>query len=361
VPVEDTRAAALAAASWIERGQRSDGSYLYEYNRQTDDPSNAGYNIVRHAGVTMSLYELAAAGEDEYLAPADEGLRWMEARLQAKEDWSAIEDDAGNLRLGANALMLAGLVFRRDATGDTSRDDLMRELGRFLERLQQPDGSFVDRWQRGDDGPYLELKSRYATGEAFWALTLMHNRFPGEGWDEPSRKVADYLSLYRDEVEGFEFPPWADQWAAYGLHEMVEWPLSDDNIAYARSLADRFGFLIRTEAQRNDSDLYRRIHGDQTRAAGMGTWVEGLDSLWVIALHDERMADKEADIADRIACGTAMLVERQESLGSLPDGERDFTSGAWFTDDITRMDDQQHAISALLEAEAALRSREGDE
>jgi hypothetical protein len=235
----------------------------------------------------------------------------------------------------------------------------MRELARFLVRLQQPDGSFVDRWQRGDDGPYLELKSKYATGEAFWALALMHNRFPGEGWDESAQRVAGYLSLYRDEVEGFEFPPWADQWAAYGLREMVEWPLSDDNITYARSLADRFGFLIRTEAQRNDAPWSKFVHGRQTRAAGMGTWVEGLDSLWVIATEDERMADMQADIADRVACGTAMLVDRQEPTTNGSD--RDAIGGAWFAEDITRMDDQQHAISALLDAEAVLRSREGDE
>ncbi|MGH2609245.1 MAG: hypothetical protein ACRDHF_09170, partial [Tepidiformaceae bacterium] len=235
VPVADTRAAAVDAADWIVRGQHSDGSYLYEFNSAANRSSNLGYNIVRHAGVTMSLYQMAAVGEEEYLDPGDVGLDWMERRLESREDWSAIADDSGDLRLGANALMLAGLVFRRDATGDTSRDELMRELGRFLVRLQQPDGSFVDRWRAGDNGPYLELKSKYATGEAFWALALMHNRFPGEGWDEPARQVADYLSLYRDELEGFEFPPWADQWAAYGLHEMVDWPLSDDNITYARS------------------------------------------------------------------------------------------------------------------------------
>jgi hypothetical protein len=312
----------------------------------------------------MSLYQVAAFGEGDYLAPADEGLAWMEDRLQRQEDWAAIEDDAGNLRLGANALMLAGLVFRRDTTGDTSNDDLMREIGRFLVRLQQPDGSFVDRWRRGDEVPYLELKSKYATGEAFWALAMMHNRFPGEGWDEPAIKVADYLSLYRDEVEGFDFPPWADQWAAYGLHEMTDWPLEEHHITYARSLADRFGFLMRTEAQRNGSELYKSVHGRETRAAGMGTWVEGLNSLWVIAAEDERMADMADEIGDRIACGTAMLVERQVEPADLTGSDTadpDQTSGGWFTDGITRMDDQQHAISALLDAEAALRSREGDE
>ena len=42
-------------------GQQPDGRYLYEYDRATDE-ARPGYNIVRHAGVTMSLYQLAAVG-----------------------------------------------------------------------------------------------------------------------------------------------------------------------------------------------------------------------------------------------------------------------------------------------------------
>jgi hypothetical protein len=44
-----------------------------------------------------------------------------------------------------------------------------------------------------------------------------------------------------------------------------------------------------------------------------------------------------------------MLVERQEPNGSDP-----AVGGAWFTDGVTRMDDQQHAVSALLGAEPVL-------
>jgi hypothetical protein len=358
---EAAHAGAVAAADWIARVQGADGSYLYEYDRD-EGLALPGYNIVRHAGVTMSLYQLAAAGEPSYLPTADAGQRWMERRIVHRKDFAAMADDGGNLRLGANALMLAGLALRRDATGDTSNDDLMREVARFLVAMQQPDGSMVDTWRAGDAGPYLPDKSRYATGEAFWALALMHNRFPAEGWDTPARKIADYLSLHRDEAEGFKFPPWADQWAAYGLSEMIDWPLSDDNIVYARSLADRFGFLIRTEAQRNDTWWSKFVHGRKTRAAGMGTWVEGSDSLWRIASADPRMADMEPDLRERIACGAGMLAERQvRGPGGNPgvrvDGRFDVESGAWFTEGKTRMDDQQHALSALLRAEAALPAR----
>ncbi|HEX6032196.1 MAG TPA: hypothetical protein VFY90_12265, partial [Tepidiformaceae bacterium] len=346
----NVRPSAIRAASWIERVQHPDGSYLYEYDRDAR-AEVPGYNIVRHAGVTMSLWQLAAEGEKQYLAPAEHGFAWMQARLVHREDWTALQSDNSDLELGANALMLAGLLQYRDATGDTSRDDLMRGVARFLVRMQRPDGGFTAEWRAGDDGPYLPARSRYATGEAFWALALMHNRFPDEGWDRPSRAVADYLSLHRDEVENFKFPPWADQWAAYGLSEMAGWGLSDANIAYARSLADRFGFLIRVEAQRSDKPWSKVVHGRNARAAGMGTWVEGLDSLWRIADADPRMADMKQDIADRVACGAGMLVARQQPPPSQP-GVFDPVADAWFTEGKTRMDDQQHALSALLKAEA---------
>ena len=41
--------------------------------------------------------------------------------------------------------------------------------------------------------PVPDRTSRYATGEAAWALAQLHNLFPDEGWDEPARRVLDYL------------------------------------------------------------------------------------------------------------------------------------------------------------------------
>ena len=113
--------------------------------------------------------------------------------------------------------------------------------------------------------PFPGERSKYATGEAFWGLTLMHRFFPGEGWDVYARKTADYLSFDRDSYEQQKFPPWADQWAAYGLGEMANWPPSDKNIAYARTLAERFGFLVRVESQRSDNWFSKLLHGRQAR------------------------------------------------------------------------------------------------
>jgi hypothetical protein len=347
--------AAIAAAAWIERQQHDDGSYLYEYNIEAD-AAVPGYNSVRHAGVTMSLYQLAAEGYNDGLATADRGTEWMIRYLIHHDDWSALRDpNDGGIESGGNALMLAALEQRRLATGDPVHDDLMRRLARFLLVLQQADGSFLLAWDITTEAPVPGIRSKYATGEAFWALTLMHRIFPGEGWDAHARLTADYLANDRDRVEKQKFPPWADQWAAYGFAEMATWGLDEDHIRYVRTLAERFGFLVRVESRRTDGWLSKALHGRRARAAGMGTWSEALDSLWRLASAEPRLADMKEKLAERAVCAAGMLVERQvdrqEARGFL---SPDIAEGAWFTEDLTRMDDQQHALSGLIRAKTII-------
>ena len=347
--------AATASGEWIERALQLDGSYLYEYDIKADAVV-PGYNVVRHAGVTMSLYQLAAEGEARFIAPADRALAWMERNFVAYDGWQALRDPAdGEIELGANALLLAGLAQRRIATADGQHDTLMRAVGRYIVTMQRPDGSFLRRWLPETGAPDPSQRSKYATGEAFWALTLMHRLFPGEGWDTPARLVADYLATRRDTEEGLSFPPWADQWAAYGLAEMASWPLSEVQVTYARSLAERFGFLMRAESRRTGDAWSRLIHGRRARAAGMGTWVEGLDSLWRLAAADPRMADMAPKLRERAICGAGMLRDRQVDGSEAARYESPaIAEGAWFTNGKTRMDDQQHALSGLIRVRALI-------
>lgn len=347
------RVSVLNAATWITNAQKADGTYLYEYNRESGATPD-DYNVVRHAGVTMSLYQLAAAGDLSVLDAADRGLSYMQANLLRRDGWAAFRDPrSGAVQLGASALMLAGLDQRRLATNDARHDQLMRDVARFIVLMQRPDGAFLANWLSTTGAPDPSVTSKYATGEAFWALAMMHEAFPRDGWDVPTRLVADYLSTRRDAEEGFDFPPWADQWAAYGLAEMADWPLSDDNIAYARSLSERFGFLVRIESGRRDNRWSDLIHGRQARAAGMGTWVEALSSLWRLSNEEPRLADLADKLGERARCGAGMLAARQVDSAMQTDAR---IAGAWFTNGVTRMDDQQHALSALLRSEAILQN-----
>ncbi len=362
----DALQGARDAGAWMARVQRDDGSYLYEYDIEANRPV-PGYNAVRHAGVTMALYQLAAYGEPgdgaDVLATADRGLAWLQANLVSYDGWTALRDpDDGAIESGGNALLLAALAQRRIATSDGRYDGLMRGVGAYLRVMEQSDGSFLLAWLPTTGKPDPTQRSKYATGEAFWALALMHRLFPGEGWDEPARTVADYLALHRDTVEKQDYPPWADQWAAYGLAEMAAWPeaalgpvLNDAQITYARSLADRFGFLVRVESQRTGSWFSTLIQGRESRAAGMGTWVEALDSLWILASLDPRMEDLRGKLGERAICAAGMLRDRQVTPTEAPRYRNtDVAAGAWFTNGVTRMDDQQHALSGLLRSRAIL-------
>lgn len=343
------RNAAVLAAEWMTTNQWNDGTYVYIYNARTDETPGS-YNEVRHAGVTMALYQAAGhLGDTEALSTADRGLAWMQDHLERRHGWAALVIGGDRAQLGASALMLVGLAERRLATHDTQYDGLMNELGTFIREQQRDDGGFYVAWQFDTDGPDTVGTSRYYPGEALWALALMHEAFPDAGYEQPARRALQFITTLRDEVEGVEFPPLADQWAAYGIGEMVEWGLTDQQADYARRLAARFGLLVRTESQREGSWFGQAARGRKVRGAGIGTWEEGLAALWRASRQDERLADLSDPIVERLRCMGGIMADRQVT----PEEAQRFASpehaaGAWFRDGETRMDDMQHVFSGLI-------------
>lgn len=342
------RQVAVDAGTWLVANQAGDGEYLYGWHRDRDEPAE-GYNLVRHAGVTMSLYQLAAAGEVDFLAPADLGLSWMLQRLETTSTGVAFTNEP-LAKLGASALLAVSLAHRRLVTGDPRYDATMVDLGRFLVGQQRDDGSMLNFFDLADDAPVPDETSVFATGEALWALAMLHEAFPDEGFDEPAWLTLDYLATDRDLEEGFYPQPWPDQWAAYSLGEMAEWGLEDHHVDYARRLLERYALIVRFDSQRGTA--YGSLtHGPSPRGGGAGTWIEGLAALRPLTLTDRRLADATDATEEALACGAANLAERQVDAG---EGVPPEIAGAWFYDDLTRMDDQQHAASGMLLAEPVL-------
>ncbi|MCY3634652.1 MAG: hypothetical protein OXH23_03470 [bacterium] len=337
----DGQAAIDAGADWIVRTQEPSGRYLYEYDRRISS-AKPGYNLVRHAGGTMSLYQLAIVQQGsnhQVVEAADRGMNYL---LERAVDTSSggmgpALSPRGPVKTGTAALTLVSLAHRRILTGDERYDGEMRALGRFLVGQQLPDGGMLNFWDPKTGAPVPGERSRFATGEASWGLALLHEAFPGEGWDEPVWAILDYLATERDELEELWPPPWPDQWAAYTLGETAEWGLEDHHLDYAERLAGRFGQMIRWDAQREG--VAKITHLPMPRGGGYGTILEGLGALEWLWLNEPRLAD--APLRDRLECGAARLAEAQAE------------DGAWYYDDQTRVDDQQHAISGLLMADVS--------
>jgi small neutral amino acid transporter SnatA (MarC family) len=352
VDAAELRGSAQSSVDWFVRNQDSDGSWLYLYNADKDTVS-AGYNPVRHAGVTMGLYMAAAAGLPGALESADRGLEWARGRLVERDDWAALEL-YGEVETGTAALLAAGLTIRREATGDDRYDDLLRRLGRFLLVQTEPSGAVLASYDLTAGAPVPDFYSKYFTGETYWAFTRLHKAFPGEGWDAAADRVGTYLATSRDEEEG-HWPPIPDHWAAYGAAETVGFParsdghLTEDEADYARDQAELFGPQARWVAQRF-GPWGELVRGTYTpRGGGYGVISEALTGWWLAAQSEPALADLRQPLADRATCVAGLAIEAQSDGEDAADSARpESVQGAWFIDGETRMDDQQHALAGLL-------------
>jgi small neutral amino acid transporter SnatA (MarC family) len=348
----ELRHSAQAAVDWFVRNQKPDGTWLYLYDAR-DDSAPPAYNLVRHAGAAMGLYQAAAAGLPRALRSADRGTAWALDGVVQRHGWAAFGLEE-RIDTGATALLAAGLVIRRESTGDRRYDGVLRRFGRFMLAQTEPSGAVLASYDTVRGRPVPGDYSKYFTGEAYWALALLNRAFPGEGWGRAADRVGAYLATSRDEAE-HHWPPVQDHWAAYGLSETAELPgrgrppLTGDELAYARRQAELFSTQVRWISQRYGpwGGLVRP--GYVPRGGGYGVIDEALTGLWLTARREPRLADLREPIAARATCIAGLAVraqsDREDALG---DARPERVQGAWFRAGETRMDDQQHALDGLL-------------
>ena len=326
-----------AGAAWLVRGQGADGRYMYGFHRDTGTEAT-GYNTTRHAGVMDALYRVGETGS------ADAGLAWARRNLVDRDGWTALAPPAERANVGANALLVVALLHRREATGDTRWDGLARRLSRFIVSQTDAGGAVLQYWDARTGEPVPDRYGKFSTGEAFFALALMAGAFPGEGWEDHAHRIVGYVATRRDREEGNTFRP-SDHWAAYGLEALAAADgLTATERDYARWLAGYFGWLVRYESQHAGRSLSFSDAG-----ASLGTVGEGTAALHRLAAADPALADLRAPLAERSVCLGGILLDRQ-AAGATDPRER----GAWFDGGYTQMDDQQHAIAALIGTREAL-------
>jgi small neutral amino acid transporter SnatA (MarC family) len=353
ITADQTRLAASGAVDWLIDNQQPDGTWLYEYDRITDVETD-DYNIVRHAGVMSSLYQAGARGYEGASESADRGLDWALDNLIERHDWAAVTT-TDRVQAGTNALMLAALVERRLYTDDATYDDVMSQLGRFLTSQVEPSGALLAYYDLGRDQPRADTYSIYYTGEAYWALGRLHRIDPDAGWGTTADLVGHYMATDRDNAEDV-WPQLADHWSGYGLAETAAFPdrpvgqpLTEAEVVFVRRQGGLIGQRVRSISQRY-GPWGVAVRGTFTvRGGGYGVFGEGLTGLWRAAELDERLAGERAALGERAVCIAGLAIEAQVTAAEATEyAAPGKVEGAWFIDDLTRMDDQQHALSALL-------------
>jgi hypothetical protein len=344
------------AVEWFANNQRQSGQWLYRFDRDAD-ADVGGYNITRHAGVTMSLEQAASAGlgwSEAASSTAERGIGWALDNLYQGPGWRAFATDSSRpFGSGASALLTSALVIRRERTGDDRYDEVMHDLGAFMAAMVNERGQVYGQWDAATGAPVPESWSKYFTGEVFWALAMLHRVFPDAGYDEPTERIARYIATERRDVEDFR-PDLPDHWAAYGFATMTTWPgweLPDDYLPYVHRQAGLFSVQIRYESQRTNSVFSHLTRGRQTLGAGLGTIGEALTNWVIVAEATPALADLREPLIERARCVAGAAIDRQVGPDDVePDDDPQRVVGAWFQFGVTQMDDQQHVLSALLGA-----------
>jgi small neutral amino acid transporter SnatA (MarC family) len=339
--------------AWFTRNQNPDGSWLFRYDAAAGRDLG-GYDVVHHAGALSALWQAAGEGFDAARGPAEAGTVFAHAHLHDEADWTALYNGTGPLETGSSALYLASLGLRRAVTGDHGLDDEMHRLARFLLVQTEPAGSVL-AYRQPDGAPLAGEYSSFATGQVFWALALMHQQFPTEAWDAPTLRIGSYLATERDGRED-DMPDVSDHWAAYGLAVVATWPgapagrpLPDDLVRLAERQSGVLGLQVRWESQRSDGWLNTVVRGGHAIPAGLGSLGEGLGGLWRVAEADGRLTPTADALADRATCAAGMVAARQitaAQAATYPEPGR--VQGAWLHGGLTRMDDEQHTLSAMV-------------
>ncbi|MEZ5244213.1 MAG: hypothetical protein R2707_03885 [Acidimicrobiales bacterium] len=344
---EELRTAAGLAVDWFADNIGADGRFVYRYDRDraVEEP---GYNDTRHAGVMWSLWQAEADGIPGAGDVAEKAFDYVSSRIQDTVI-GPVFGVGSRPGSGSTGLLVAALDERRVATGRTDLDELLVDLGHTLVGVVNDDGSVsADIGVESGPGP---TRSPFFTGEVMWALARLHLGFPDEGFDEPALRVRRYLVADRDRVES-PWPPVSDHWGAYAFETMDRWPDPPAITAAEEEWRSRqlglFSLQVRYESQRQGG-ITRMTRGPIALAAGVGTLGEGLGNhILQLQRNGTRTADLSA-LRERADCAAGLLVDRQVSpLDGEDDTHPERTTGAWFRLGDTQMDDQQHALSALL-------------
>lgn len=243
--------AARAGGDYLVRAQKPDGSFHYSYNALEDRASDRVYNIVRHAGTAISLFDLYRATRDTgYLEAARRAVNYLKTRFRPARENNAVYviDNDGKAKLGANGLALVALAEQMELDPKFADPENAERLANLILAMQRKDGSFESYYRiKGDESS--QSVSLYYPGEAMLGLMRLRRLNNDKRLLEAARRGAAYLIESQTRMENLPPDAWLMQ-ALEALHATEREPryaihaiaLADAMIADQRTETDRAGF-----------------------------------------------------------------------------------------------------------------------
>jgi hypothetical protein len=349
-PTDPTRSrlmeAARAGGDYLVRVQKADGSFFYYYEAASDRFESRRYNIIRHAGATLSLFELyKATGGTRYLESARRAVKFLKTRFRRARGPNTIYvlDFDGKAKLGANGLALIVLAThieldpkfadRRSATG----------LANQILAMQRQDGSFETRiriHENDASGP----DSLYYPGESMLGLIRLFALDHNKQLLQAARHAADFLIESQSKMDSLP----ADAWLMQALEALY---LIGHEKRYADHIIGLAEAIIADQYTAPDRHDYVGGFGPGVpRATPAASRAEGLVSAYRVArsIRDSRASRIAASLeaSARFQLAQQFTSRNGESLRNPARAAGGFRES--LTSMRVRIDFVQHNISSLL-------------
>ncbi len=241
--VED---AIIAAAGYLVRACKDDGSFVYCVNLNPEVTPRPGYNLLRHAGAMYALAMFQEWRPDprvlSALTRAAGYLRTHIGPFPGNDEilavWSTPEMTLSGsplqAKLGGTALALAALVGLEGLEAGTAPLSELRGLARFLIFMQREDGLFCSKFVPSAGREQCRWESLYYPGEAALALSMLYSIDPDPRWYEASEKALMYLAKERSTQSAVP----ADHWALLATADLLSNTRTSEGMASSEALRD---------------------------------------------------------------------------------------------------------------------------
>lgn len=340
-------AAARAGGDYLIRMQKADGSFHYFYDPAQDLVEPLTYNIVRHAGTILSLFDLYESTRDaRYLECARRAIVFLKTRFRSARSGNAqyVLDFDGKAKLGAIGLSLAALAEQLRFDSKFGDPKSAARLASMILAMQRKSGSFEMRYrlQESDDDGFESL---YYPGEALLGLIRFFKVRGDRKLLDAARRGIEFLIESQQKMNRLP----ADAWLMQAIDDFCDQSPRKKFAKHAIALAEA---IIADQYDETDERAgYAGGFGPgPPRSTPAASRAEGLVAAYRLA---RSIADSSAiRIARSLkACGRFQLAQQftASNSGSLINASRAIGGFRESLDSTKiRIDFVQHNISSLL-------------
>jgi len=333
------------------------GRFVYNASVDFDIKySQKTYNALRHAGTLYSMYLCErilkdnSLKEKRYLASEYFVKNYIKEVLPEKYAVVSKPDEenleAEQAKLGGSGLALLGL----SSLYPEGKIDLkiLRGLGDFIIYMQNPDGSFVSKYDTKTAKKDEKFTSLYYPGEAAYGLLFLNEVDSQKKWVEASKKALLYLANSRKNKK-LDVP--FDHWALLATRKLLETPdntLTPEEKVLLQMHAQQIVLSRLNEQIKEQGNTYQGAFIDNFKLCSLGTMMEGFVAAYYIT--DDETLKKE--LLSTLELGTEFLNRYQVKTGKMRGGIP--TTAYWTLANapesakVIRIDNVQHVLSAWI-------------